>query len=106
MQTNEENQNNIGVKPRDTEVKPPGKMNWTPVLLFYAKTTSWIIFPLLLAFFGGRYVKNTIGSQVLFFAFILAGFLITCLGIYREVRVYKESLSETGGRETRDAQNF
>ncbi len=65
---------------------------WKPVLYFYAKTTSWIILPLLLGALAGGYVSRTVGSQVLFFVFIMFGFLITCLGIYREVKQYKKSL--------------
>lgn len=67
---------------------------WRPVALFYAKTTSWIILPLLLAFFGGKYTGKTIGSQVIFFAFVAVGFLITCLGIYREIKIYKKEISK------------
>jgi len=65
---------------------------WKPVLIFYAKTTSWIIFPLLLGVLGGQYVSKSVGSQVLFFIFVILGFLITCLGIYREIKQYKKDL--------------
>ena len=63
-----------------------------PVLIFYVKTTSWIIFPLLLGVLGGQYVSKSVGSQVLFFVFVMLGFLITCFGIYREIKQYKKSL--------------
>lgn len=65
---------------------------WRPVLFFYIKTTSWIIFPLLLGVLGGQYVSKSVGSQVLFFVFVMLGFLITCLGIYREIKQYKKGL--------------
>jgi F0F1-type ATP synthase assembly protein I len=65
-----------------------------PVLIFYVKTTSWIIFPLLLGVLGGQYVSKSVGSQVLFFVFIMLGFLITCLGIYREIKQYKKDLNK------------
>ena len=68
------------------------KYYWRPVMLFYAKTTSWIIFPLFLALLAGKYVTKSFGSQSLFFIFLIAGFLITCWGIYREVRKYKKDL--------------
>jgi hypothetical protein len=61
-------------------------------LIFYAKTTSWIVFPLVLAFLLGNYVEQSIGSEILFFAFIIAGFGITCFGIYKEIINYKKSL--------------
>ncbi|MEI8270152.1 MAG: hypothetical protein WCG45_02175 [bacterium] len=69
-----------------------GKDWWKPVMFFYVKTTSWIIIPLVVGYFGGKYVGKTIGSQVLFFVFVMLGFLVTCLGIYREIKQYKKSL--------------
>ncbi|MDP1760373.1 MAG: hypothetical protein Q8L01_02930 [Candidatus Woesebacteria bacterium] len=63
-----------------------------PVLFFYAKTTSWIIFPLVLGFLAGGYVSKSVGSQVLFFVFVMLGFLVTCWGIYREIKQYKKDL--------------
>jgi len=67
-------------------------MNWTPVIVFYVKTTSWIIFPLILGLLVGKYVGNSTGSQVLFFIAIMIGFGITCFGIYKEIKEYKKSL--------------
>jgi hypothetical protein len=65
---------------------------WRPIMFFYVKTTSWIVFPLVLAVFSGKYVGESFGSQSLFFLFVILGFLITCLGIYREIKKYKKSL--------------
>ncbi|HEV7701904.1 MAG TPA: hypothetical protein VGO63_00440 [Candidatus Paceibacterota bacterium] len=67
-------------------------MNWTPVLVFYIKTTSWIIIPLVLGLFLGKYVSQSAGSQALFFLFLMLGFGITCFGIYREIQNYKKTL--------------
>ena len=71
-----------------------GKDWWKPVMFFYVKTTSWIIIPLVIGFFGGNHVSKTVGSQVLFFVFVVLGFLVTCLGIYREIKQYKKSLEK------------
>jgi len=67
---------------------------WKPVLLFYAKTSSWIVFPLVLGVLAGNYVGQSVGSQTLFFAFIMMGFGITCFGIYREIKKYKKDLEK------------
>ena len=67
---------------------------WKPVMYFYVKTTSWIIIPLVLGVIGGRYVSKSVGSQVLFFVFVMLGFLVTCLGIYREIKQYKKGLDK------------
>ena len=65
-----------------------------PVMFFYVKTTSWIIFPLVLGLIFGGYVGKSTGSQTLFFGIVFLGFLITCLGIYREIRQYKKDLEK------------
>ena len=77
------------------------KSNWKKdnpwfksVMIFYVKTTSWIIFPLVLASFLAKYVSKTTGSQVLFFIIVIAGFGITCFGIYREIKGYKKGLDK------------
>ena len=67
---------------------------WRPIMFFYVKTTSWIIFPLILAIFAGKYVSQSIGSQTVFFLFIMLGFVITCWGIYREIKQYKKDLDK------------
>ncbi|MEI7765099.1 MAG: AtpZ/AtpI family protein [bacterium] len=67
---------------------------WKPVMFFYVKTTSWIIIPLVLGALAGKYVSKSVGSQVLFFVFVILGFLVTCWGIYREIKQYKKSLDK------------
>ena len=74
--------------------KESNKVWLKPVLIFYIKTTSWIIFPLVLGLLAGKYVGKSFGSQSLFFAFIMAGFGITCSGIYKEIKKYKKSLDK------------
>ncbi|MFA6274344.1 MAG: hypothetical protein WC662_04240 [Candidatus Paceibacterota bacterium] len=69
---------------------------WKPVMVFYAKTTGWIILPLVLATFLGKYVGKSFGSQSLFFVFVIVGFLISCYGIYREIKIYKKDLEKNG----------
>jgi len=69
-----------------------GGMNWKPIIVFYIKATSWIAIPLILAVLVGNYVNKSIGSQTLFFIFVMAGFGISCFGIYREIKKYKKDL--------------
>jgi len=65
-------------------------MNWQPVIVFYVKTTSWIVLPLAIGLIAGRFVE----SQTLFFILLMAGFGITCAGIYREIKQYKKQLEQ------------
>ncbi len=92
------NEDNSNLNKDITQAQKYDKAWLKPVLIFYAKTTSWIIFPLVLGFWGGGYVSKTVGSQVLFFIFIMLGFLITCLGIYREIKGYKKDLEKKDGK--------
>ena len=71
---------------------------WRPILIFYIKTTSWIVFPLLFGVIAGAFVGKSVGSQTLFFAFVMLGFGITCFGLYREIRNYKKELDKKDGK--------
>ena len=72
------------------------KNDWKKqVLYFYAKTTSWIIFPLFLAVLASNYLNKS-GDQTMFFIFIMTGFGITCSGVYKEIKQYKKDLEKNG----------
>ncbi len=86
------NEDNTNLNKETLDAKKDDKAWLKPVLFFYAKTTSWIVFPILFAVLGGRYVGESFGSQTVFFVFVILGFLITCLGIYREIKSYKKGL--------------
>lgn len=65
--------------------------NWLkPVMLFYGKTTSWVVFPLVIALVASKFTE----SSGLFFVFLIIGFGITCFGIYREIKEYKKTLQD------------
>jgi hypothetical protein len=79
----EENKENQKFDPSKSGV------NWRPVLLFYARTTGWIVIPLILALVLGNLV-----APGLLFLFMILGFILTCVGIYRELKSYKKSLDK------------
>jgi len=93
MEENRENstENNLPTELNGLSSKNPDNW-WKPVLFFYVKTTSWIIFPLLVGVLGGVYVSKSTGSQILFFICMMLGFGVTCFGIYREIKNYKKLL--------------
>jgi hypothetical protein len=70
------------------------KHYWRPVMVFYAKSTAWVLFPLILALVVNKYFLKDYDSQNVFLAVLLAGFGITCFGIYKEIKKYKESLDK------------
>lgn len=63
-------------------------MDWKPVYIFYAKITSWIIIPLVIALVLNRYIK----AESLYFVLVMLAFGLTCYGIYGEVKKYKKTL--------------
>ncbi len=62
---------------------------WQPVLTFYAKVTSWVILPLIFALIFEKYLNKEANSQILFFIVLTSAFLVTCFGIYKEIKKYK-----------------
>lgn len=86
----EENKDNL-IKENKVENE---KHYWRPVMVFYAKTTAWIILPLALAILINQYFGKSTGSQSLFLAFIMAGFGITCFGMYKEIKKYRKDLDK------------
>lgn len=68
---------------------------WRPAMFFYAKVTSWIILPILVAVFLSKYVDRN--NQILFFVLIIIGFGITCFGIYKEIKIYQKNINKEDG---------
>jgi len=65
-------------------------MNWQPVIVFYVKTTAWVLFPLIIGLVAKEFTEN----QSIFLISLVVGFGITCYGIYREIRVYKKEIEK------------
>jgi hypothetical protein len=86
----EENKDNL-TKENKAESE---KHYWRPVMVFYAKSTAWVIFPLILALLVNRYFSNGESNQSLMLAFLMAGFGLTCFGIYKEIKKYKKTLDK------------
>jgi hypothetical protein len=106
MEKNRDNLNENRVPIEQAEMSGSKETNWwRPVLLFYIKTTSWIVFPLLLGLIGGIYVGKSTGSQVIFFIFMMLGFVITCFGIYQEIKNYKKLLDVPSRKEIEEKLN-
>lgn len=77
-------------------------MNWQPVIVFYVKTTAWIVLPLAIGLIIGRFTEN----QITFFVFLVIGFGITCFGIYREIKQYKKELDPPSHKATADEEKY
>lgn len=68
----------------------PGKNNvwWKDAVVFYIRTTAWIVFPALLLFFFSKKISQ---SQSSFFVLIVAviAICVSFYGIYKEIELYK-----------------
>jgi hypothetical protein len=78
--------------------KKTDKELYRSVLFFFAKTTSWIVFPVLLCVLIWNYFGESLGSKVSFFVIIMFGFLITIYGIFKEIKLYKKNLEKNGDK--------
>jgi hypothetical protein len=63
-------------------------------MYFYAKVTGWIVVPLVVAVFFGRYAESSLGGQIWFFGCIIIAFIFTCYGIYQEIKIYKQEIDK------------
>mgnify|MGYP001562307017 CR=1 FL=1 len=69
-----------------------GESWYRPVMVFYAKTTSWVILPLVIAVLLSKFTSF---GQNWFFILVMLGFGVTCSGIYREIKDYKKQLEQS-----------
>ncbi len=63
---------------------------WRLILIFYARMTSWIIFPALLAYVMEKYVFVPVNFLIL----VVIAFMISLYGIWREIKKYQNTLSK------------
>ena len=69
--------------------------NWkVTAMAFYAKTTAWILFPVLFSLL----IKNLFSLNSDFAFPILMGlsFGATCYGIFKEIKKYQKGLEKNG----------
>ena len=73
------------------EEQKTNKQIYQPVMVFFAKTTSWVAVPAILALLIKKYLNI---SQILFFIIIGLAFVLTIFGIYKEIKDYKKTLEK------------
>ncbi|MFZ2205238.1 MAG: hypothetical protein WAV23_01460 [Minisyncoccia bacterium] len=63
-------------------------------MIFYAKTTAWIIIPALLSLFVKSFLN--INSDLVFPILIGLSFGVSCFGIFKEIKNYQKSIESNG----------
>ncbi|MCX6755157.1 MAG: hypothetical protein NT068_01260 [Candidatus Nomurabacteria bacterium] len=67
---------------------------WKPVMVFYIKTTSWIILPVLIVVLSNKFLFKIQESSFVYLGLLALGFGITCSGIYKEIKEYQKTLNK------------
>lgn len=68
---------------------------WKPAITVFANTSIWIIVPILMALFLGKYLDNKYDSgHKFFFILIAAAFLTTIFSLIKILRKYMTKMKE------------
>ena len=68
---------------------------WKPAITVFANISVWIIVPILIALFLGKYLDNKYDSGHRFFFILIAGaFLVTIFGLIIILRKYMTKMKE------------
>ena len=64
-------------------------------IFLYFKISTWIIFPIILALIVGKYFDKRFNtSPWIFIVFVGFAFLLTCIGILKEVKKYQNKIEK------------
>lgn len=74
---------------------------WRPAMYFYIRTTPWILIPLGVAIIFNSLTKGPVSSQAIFFVFVTLAFLVTCYGIYSNIKKYNVDIDNQSKTETK-----
>jgi len=68
---------------------------WKEGVTIFVKVSSYIVFPIIIASFAGKYFDNkyNTGSSI-FYILIAIAFLSTIYLIWREMKIYKKKLNK------------
>ena len=68
---------------------------WKPAIYVFANTSAWIVVPILVALFLGKYLDNKYESgHKYFFILMVIAFLITIFGIMKILRKYMNKMKD------------
>ncbi|MBU2229436.1 AtpZ/AtpI family protein, partial [Patescibacteria group bacterium] len=60
----------------------PEKAWWQPAVTIFGEVTGWIVVPIVLALFSGRYLDEKKGTEPWYFLSLTGvAFIISCVGI-------------------------
>ncbi len=62
-------------------------------IFLFVKVSGWIAFPIILALFAGQYLDKKFNTDPwIFVCFAGFAFLLTCVGILKEVKRYQKKI--------------
>ena len=66
---------------------------WKPATVVFASVSVWIVVPIIVALYLGKYLDSKYNSQPKFFLILIAvAFLVTMFGITRILKKYTEKM--------------
>ena len=75
------------------------KSYWREPLLVFGRISGWIVAPIIGALFLGRWLDGKFGTKPwLFLATTAIAFIITVIGIMKEVNKYLETIKNKNGK--------
>ena len=74
---------------------PSKKAWWQPAMTIFGQVTSWIVAPILIALFLGKYLDEKNGSDPWFFLGLTGmAFMVSCIGIARIASKYIKQIEQ------------
>jgi len=83
-----------------------GKYWWQPPVFLFLKFSSWVVAPVLLAAFLGKWLDNKYDSEPWIFLFAVGtAFLVSILGLIKTVTEEYRRLEKSGDKTKQDKNN-
>lgn len=79
------------------------KNPWHEPLVVFGKVSGWVVAPVVIALFLGRFLDKKFDSEpIIFLGLTGFAFLVSCFGIYREAALYLKHIETTYGTRHND----
>lgn len=75
------------------------KSNWVPALRVFGQISTWIVIPIVISLVAGKKLDRYFDTEpILFLSLAFLGFLVSCFGIWKVMKVYIEEIKKTGNK--------
>lgn len=79
---------------------------WQPALIIFARMSGWIVFPVLVGLFLGKWLDDKFGTEPWFFLSVIGlAFMISIFGLVKTAQKELEKIEEDKTQKPDDDQN-